>query len=423
MRKKGIKMSGMVAWLTASIILMTLASTPLIARISNNVTAEMRLGYSLAEQDSASQENVDQEYVVSWQKRILRELSSTASLRYFNFGGNETAGANSWRSELQPSGELHWNGRGLSASLQGIRRDSRSNDQSSHLISESAGFSVTSQMVGYPWIRARAQQDLLYNKANLADRDTRDRSLGVGVGYSNKSTSVNYNYSYRTTLDRAQQVEQSNNAHDIRFDHTRLFYDGKIRSTVSYGLTYRNDSDRSLAFDPFPRPIPSYFGLYSNDATPEVGSLDTVNTLIDGNLASPADPLIDIGDNNVNQNIGSDLGYLREVDILYVYTDRPSGNNVRWDVYRSDDNTIWEPIAGATSTYSPGFSRYEISFQQTKARYVKVLNKGLNENDTVYVTEFAAMMRVSAAGTTSRNQTVHTANLTNNITRHWIANA
>ena len=186
MRKKGIKMSGMVAWLTASIILMTLASTPLIARISNNVTAEMRLGYSLAEQDSASQENVDQEYVVSWQKRILRELSSTASLRYFNFGGNETAGANSWRSELQPSGELHWNGRGLSASLQGIRRDSRSNDQSSHLISESAGFSVTSQMVGYPWIRARAQQDLLYNKANLADRDTRDHSLGVGVGSPNK---------------------------------------------------------------------------------------------------------------------------------------------------------------------------------------------------------------------------------------------
>lgn len=423
MRQKGTKVTGMVALLTTAVILMTFASTPLTARISNNLTAEMRLGYSLSEQDSASQENVDQEYVLNWQKRILRDLSSSASLRYFNFGGSETVGANSWRSEFQPSAEIHWNGRGLSASLQGIRRDTKSNDQSSRLISESTGMSITSQMVGYPWIRARAQQDLLYNKANLADRDTRDRSAGAGVGYSTKSTSVNYSYSYRTTLDRAQQVEQSNNAHEVRFDHSSLFYEGKIRSTVSYGLTYRRDSDRNLAFDPFPREIPLFLGLYSSDATPDIGTLDTVNTLIDGNRTLPAIPLIDIGDNKVNQNIGADLGYLREVEVLYVYTDKPSGNNVRWDVYRSGDNTIWEAVAGATSTYSPGFSRYEISFPQVQARYIKALNKGLNENDTVYVTEFTAMVRVNESGTMSRNQTIQTANLTNNfqLSQRWSA--
>ncbi len=407
------------------VLLSTLASQQLLARISPNLTAEMRVGYSLSEQDSASQENVDQEYLVNWQKRIIRELNSSASLRYFNFGANETVGANSWRSELQPSAELNWNSRGFSASVQGMRRDSKSNDLNSHLINESAGISVTSQAMGLPWIRARAQQDNLYNKANLADRDTRDRSVGAGIGYSNKSTSVNYNYSYRNTLNRAQQVEQSNNSHDVRLDYMRLFYEGKIRSTVSYGLTYKADSDRNLASDAFPREILLYNGLYANDATPDLGALDTVSTLIDGNVTLPTLPLIDIGDNRVNQNIGADLGSQREVDILYIYTDKPSGSNLRWDVFKSEDNTIWEPVAGANSSYSPGFSRYEISFPQTTARYVKALNKGLNESDTVYVTEIAAMVRVDDAGVTRRNQTVHMANMTNNfkISGAWSAMA
>lgn len=421
MKQKGPKMSGMVTLLTVLIILVTFGSTPLAARISNNLTAEMRLGYSLSELDSASQENVDQEYVLNWQKRFIRELMASASVRYFNYGSNETIGANSWRSELQPSGELHWNRKGLNTLVQGFRRDSKSNDRTTNVINESFGISMASQAVGYPWIRARVQQDNLYNKADLTDRDTRDRYAGLGVGYNTNLSSAAYSFSYRNTLDRAQQVSHKNNSHDVRLDHTRLFRQGKIRSTFSYSISYKSESDKSLSSESFSRDIPLFLGLYNNDATPDIGELDTVTTLIDGNRTIPATPVIDIGDNRVNQNIGGDLGYLRRVDILYVYTDRPSGNSVRWEVYKSDDNSIWVPVAGAVSSFSPGFSRYEISFPQTEARYIKTLNKGLNEVDSVYVTEFAATERIETAGTIRQNQTVHLVNSTNNfqLAQNW----
>ncbi len=166
-------------------------------------------------------------------------------------------------------------------------------------------------------------------------------------------------------------------------------------------------------------------GCYTNDATPDLGSLDTVMTLVDGNTQAPAQSMINIGGNEVNQNIGADLGYQREVSQLYVYTDRPSGNNVRWNVLRSEDNAVWEQIGSVTSQYSAGFSRYEITIPATEARFIKAVNQGLNEVDTVFVTELEALESVDNTGITERDQQIHVASLTNSylIAPNWNANA
>ncbi|MGB5139522.1 MAG: hypothetical protein WBP29_13400, partial [Candidatus Zixiibacteriota bacterium] len=401
------------------------ASNPLEARISRNLAADIRVGYSSTEQDSNSQENVDQEYNLSWQKHILRELVAKSAVRYYNFGASQNVGGNSWRSELQPSAEIIWNQSWFGVSAQGMRRDSKSNDRSSHLINESAGIAFRSQVARYPWVKARLQQENLYNRANLGDRDTRDRLASVGVGYNSLGSSVAYDYSHKNTLNRSQSVEQSSDVHVVQLDHMQTFGGGKIRSSVSYDFSYKAETDRNLAFDPFAREIPVFLGLFASDATPDIGGLDTAAALIDGNIEQPALPLIEIGGNRVNQNVGVDVGFSREVSILYVYTDRPSGNNVRWSVYQSGDNTIWEPVSDVVSNFSTGFSRYEISFPAAEARYIKAVNNGLNEVDSVYVTEVAALLRVADTGVSKRDQRVHLASLNNSfiLAEDWSANA
>ncbi len=395
------------------------------AGISNNLNADIRVGYSTVDQGNNTQESVDQEYNLNWQKSIIRNLLARSTVRYFNYGTSQTTGANSWRSELQPSGEISWNSNWLAISAQGMRRDSKSNDLSTRLISESAGINLQTQVVRYPWLRMRLQQDKLYNKVNLRDRDTRDRLANVGVGYNSMTSSIIYNYSHKQTLNRSQQLEQRSNFHVLQLDHLKTFAEGKIRSSLSYNFNYRNEQDKNLAFDAFPRTISLLFGLYTNDATPDLGSLDTVTTLSDGNTEVAGLPQINIGGNEVNQNIGADLGYQREVSLFYIYTDRPSGNNVRWNVFRSEDNSIWEQVTGATTSYSPGFSRYEVAFPEVKARYIKAVNQGLNEVDTVYVTEVEALERVTETGISKRDQLVHIASLTNSykISSSWNANA
>ncbi len=395
------------------------------AGISNNLNADIRVGYSTVDQENNTQENVDQEYNLNWQESIIRNLLAKSTIRYFNYGSSQTTGGNSWRSELQPSGEINWTTNWLAVSAQAMRRDSKSNDLTTRLINESGGILLRTQAVRYPWLRIRLQQDKLYNKINLRDRDTRERLASAGVGYNSTTSSIIYNFAHKQTLNRSQQLEQRSNFHVFQIDHLKTFAEGKIRSNFSYNFNYKNEQDKNLAFDAFPRTIPLLFGLYANDATPDLGSLDTVSTLTDGNTAAAALSQINIGGNEVNQNIGADLGYQREVSLLYVYTDRPSGNNVRWNVFRSEDNSIWEQVTGATTNYSPGFSRYEVAFPEVKARYIKAINQGLNEVDTVYVTEIEALERVTETGVSKRDQLVHIASLNNSymISPSWNANA
>ncbi len=231
------------------------------ARISNNVNADIRVGYSTVDQENNTQESVDQEYNLNWQKSIIRNLLAKSTIRYFNYGSSQTTGGNSWRSELQPSGEISWNSKVLAVSLLGMRRDSKSNDLSTRLISESAGISLRTQVVRYPWLRMRLQHDNLYNKANPSDRDTRERFASVGVGYNSTTSSIMYNFSHKQSNNRSQHLEQRSNFHVFQIDHLRTFADGKIRSTISYNFNYKYEQDKNLTVDAFVRTIPLLYGL------------------------------------------------------------------------------------------------------------------------------------------------------------------
>jgi hypothetical protein len=174
-----------------------------------------------------------------------------------------------------------------------------------------------------------------------------------------------------------------------------------------------------------PREIPELLGLYANDASPDLGSLDTIPSLVDGILTQSTSPPIDIGNGNAYWNLGADLGFTRSVSKLYVYTDRPSGNGVRWQVYKSQDNVVWNQVVSATSLYSVGFSRYEISFPEDTTRYIKVVNSGLNEVASVFVTEIEALIDIGNQSEIRRHQTTHLVTLNNSfrLTSKWTSSA
>ncbi len=104
------------------------------------------------------------------------------------------------------------------------------------------------------------------------------------------------------------------------------------------------------------------------------------------------------------------------VNVIHVYLDRPLPDEVAaaftWTVYRSDDNVDWTPVGGAvTALYDPLLGRFEIPFERTGARYLKVVTRPLAPSIStavqlaeIFVTElqfFLVVPAQEAARTTS----------------------
>jgi hypothetical protein len=88
---------------------------------------------------------------------------------------------------------------------------------------------------------------------------------------------------------------------------------------------------------------------------------------------------------------------------VYVYTERPSGAGLSWDVFVSRDNLEWELREGAPAVvFDLASSRYEISFPTASTRYVKVVNAGANEQPEVLVTELEAFTEAQGEGEVTR---------------------
>jgi hypothetical protein len=159
-------------------------------------------------------------------------------------------------------------------------------------------------------------------------------------------------------------------------------------------------------------------GLSSIDDTPLTGALTEVAALIDGNLNSSAG--VNIGSSlaggGTDRNIGVDLGTPLEVQGMHVYTDSilttTDVSFYQWAVYRSEDNQTWFAVTGAASfTYSTSRRRFELSFDPTVARYVKVVNVEVPPTAAaVFVTEIVPLGTGRGTGSpdsSRRLQTVH----------------
>ena len=395
------------------------------AGLSKNLTGTIELSSVNSQSDTLHEQSLNQRYSLYWQKSLTPFVIARSSLTYYNFGIKQNLGTNGWRKEFSPAAELLW--KHPDFNLGGIARRSKSssNDLLTNLTTDYLTANLKTRLPKYPYLDAQFQQTEVYNSAGRNDRDTRDRAWRATTGYSLRNSSVTYGFVHRNAENRIDRRRQLSYQHSLRLNQS--LGGGKDIYTVSaaYRLDYRTQSDISPATENLPREIPELLGLYTNDATPDLSSLDTIPSLVDGILTLPTSPQIDIGNGNINWNIGADLGFTRSVSRVSIYTDRPSGNGVRWQVYKSPDNVVWSQVVSATSLYSVGFSRYEISFHADTTRYIKVVNSGLNEVASVFVTEIEALIDIGNQSKIRRHQTTHAATLSNSfrLTSKWTSSA
>ncbi len=385
------------------------------ARISQNLSGRLRVGFFQSETDVQKRENLDQEYVLGWQQQFSKNLLGRTSLRYYNVGVTQSDGPNNWRSELQPSVEAYWRQRAFSVTGLGQYQETKSNDRSIELVTQIASVTIKSQVPNYPYMKANLGYEKRYNQVDRSDRDTRDQILELGTGYNSLRSSVQYSFKRRVTDDWSRELRSSTTHHSLRLQQSLNWIGGSVRSSISYRGDYRVQTDENLTGGSIPREIPIFAGLAARDESPETGGLDTVLALADGDVTSETVPPINIGDGNTGWNIGADLGSARDVDMLYIYTDVPSDNSVAWTVFTSEDAVFWQSQGRAQSVFSPGFSRYEISFDKTTTRYIKVVNSGFNLSDSVFVTEMQAFVHVNQTSKLSLDNFFHEIDLTNTV--------
>jgi hypothetical protein len=400
-------------------------TTVIPAALSNNLTGSIELSGVNSQSDALHERSLNQQYSLNWQKSLTPYVVARSYLTYFNFGLNQNIGPNSWREEFSRAAELFWKHPYFSLGATAQRRESSSNDRQTDLTTDFLTGSLRTKLSKYPYVDAQFQRSDIYSTSNRSDRDTRDRAWRATTGYSLRNSSVTYGFVHRNAENRIDRRRQLDYQHSLRLNQSLRAGKDIYTFSAAYRLDYRSQSDISPATENLPREIPELIGLYANDATPDLSSLDTIPSLVDGILTQPTSPQIDIGNGNINWNIGADLGSTRSVSRVYVYTDRPSGNGVRWHVYKSPDNVVWSQVVSATSLYSVGFSRYEMSFPADTTRYIKVVNSGLNEVPSVFVTEIEALIDIGNQSEIRRHQTTHIAILSNSfrLTSKWTSSA
>ena len=242
---------------------------------------------------------------------------------------------------------------------------------------ESWNYNLYTRLEKYPKIRLRYDQDKNYDHLPVHETNTETKRFSGSADYAYKFLNFFGDYTNEISDDYVADSTQETNTLDGRIDFRKSFWSNKITSYGSYSIDERETETEAGGVEVSePEKETVLHGLYALDPTPGTGALGIDDTLRDGTAN------INIGEGNTNQNIGVDLNYATEVELIYLYTEEPpSGfnkNNFMWDVYWSNYNvvgTTWKLItSGVIADYDTATNRFEIPFTPTTARYFKVVN-------------------------------------------------
>ena len=406
-------------------IILLISIIPARAILVGNLHGNAQIsGLQLNSSDGRTK-SLGQDYTVNWSKNLISYLGARASLHYYNVGVDEIQGTHMWRREFQPQGELFWNHPVYTINGNLIHQKSTSNDATTNLIQNNSSVAFATRAVSYPVLKFRYQWDHSFSEVNTVvegttdetptggnARNTRRRLWQAALSYSWKNQDFYYSMGRNKNNDLVTGLKIINRQHQFRWNQTSIAIGKHLKLNSSYNFIYRSQETGRPPTAAVLRPIPFVAALYAYDPTPDLGQLDTLPTLADGNNSSPVTPEIDIGKALLDRNIGVDFGFPRAVSALYIYTDRPSGSGLGWSVYISGDNLTWNMIEGNVITvFNTSFGRYEIEFTEQKARYIKAVNYGANDVPLALVTEIEAWDLFSESSQEKIHQTSHNINL------------
>ena len=361
-----------------------------------------------------------QEYRATLAHRPHPLLDLRAGLRYYKFDQELDIASGSNREELQPSGEARWDHPLFVLSMNAQRRRVQAPFTPGLIITNDWQSSLKTRDTRYPLLGLRWDDQHTYSTESLEGRDIQDIRDIRDIRHRRHQLTLDYTagvhiLSYAFSRDNNENVisglQTTRHQHQARWNGSgRLLADGRLRLNGNYAFQYSSQSDEVATGITVLEPVPILQGLYALDDAPDNGTLVPRSGLADGNLTNPVLPLIDIGGTLTDHNLGTDLGGPQQVAALYVYTDGPSGSQVRWQVYTSLDNINWQLWeANPQQLFNTAMNRYELQFSAAFFRYIKVVNYSLNEVASVHITEIAVFRELVDIDTDRRIRVAHIA--------------
>lgn len=356
-----------------------------------------------SDSDGTESDILDQRYRLTLRQSLTEYLTMRLGYRRFDFS-SETAGTDFGRRSDEPELELIYSRPGLFGSLTVLDRSSRGSSFSDELDTRSVlghlSWNATSRLE----LSARFREESNTTEAVVFGRNTEIRFLDVGGNYRRRHWSTAYSFERYEIENTATGLESVQDRHEVRLDGARRFLDGRLSLGFSGELTEIDRSEEVRSGTGLAEPIPARAGLFAIDPSPEVGALEPVPGLADGDFETPVTPEIQIGDAFSFRNLGVELGATRPVTQIEVGVDAPSDPGLVWQAWHSADNLLWEPIAGVVTVWDGGLLRYTVRFPETTDRFFKVVNVTINAASDVAVTELRALRDVLEAGLTERGE-------------------
>ncbi len=358
------------------------------ALLADRIQARLDLTAVQSETGDLRNENVRQEYGANWNRQLLPYVNLRASFNYFKYDVIQEEVQSLWSKEMSPRTEISWSHPQFSFGAAASRRDSWAIGGLGVLRNDAWNISFRTRNPSYPIATLYYDWQRNHETGSGSPRDTRDRRLQAGVSYTHGGSSLGYTQTRRLSENLLPGLETEQLDHMVRWSSSLSGLEGGRVQLATFYTFIRNERVDRVKGGELLEGVTIGTALYAFDTAPEFGSLEELISLSDGNVETPVDPPVDLGGNQEFHNLGADLIFSRPVSSIFVYTDRASSSFITWDVFSSEDNLDWTPqSAGLVSSFNASLNRYEISFDSFEARYVKVVNRGLNEVTEVLVTE------------------------------------
>jgi opacity protein-like surface antigen len=383
---------------TQIVLLVLLAGFLVSSQVLNAIdfSGSARVYTGTTKVDDSDTDLTDQKYNFRLFQSITPWLSMRASYQYSLFDSSPEGAMDLERRSRQPRLELLYSRPTVSAQLLFMERQNWGSSPADTFDSRSAQGFLRWQPRHGPRLGINWRDDSNEAGVSLFGRDIESQTLGFDVRYDLEHWNILYTYEISDLENRSTGYSLDRDRHQLRVSGSRRIWDERLSLAVDGRLRESDQEEQIPQGTALAEPLLARAGLFALDTSPELGELDPVPELIDGDLQSPTGPRIEIGGASTYRNIGLDLGFTRPVDRLEISVDAPSDAGLLWQVYHSPDNLVWAPIGSVVSQFDLALLRYSLLFPETTNRYFKAVNFSTNLQTDVAVTEIRALLGVES---------------------------
>ena len=323
---------------------------------------------------SDSSSSLNQDYTIGFDKVLTKTITVSGEMRYSilkNTNGEKT-------TDYFPMLFLNFNPPSLYNFSFGYNRtESAPSGERISSSSMNASFNLPAGAMFSPSLtynRSTTRDHLTPHKVNTVSTNM-GLNMSYGFDFLDSKTNLGYSFNRSVMEDKVGNIEMESPNHLLTAGIARTFWDEKIKTSANIGYnrseTINVSNGEPTRFEYF---LVSDEGLFAVDTTPSTDFLVDTPDLIDNNTGASAG--MDL--NGFFRNIGLKFAIAQSVHKLHLYVDTSDPNistyDFGWELYTSDDGINWTLVSINSTSFDSAFSRMVFEFDETSARYIKVVN-------------------------------------------------